>query len=221
MKVAVFGATGMVGQGVLRECLLDPAVSRVVAVGRRGTGRSDPKLVDLVVPDLFDLSAAEGELSGADACFTCLGVSSVGMAEAEYARVTRDLTLSVAKTLLRLAPAVTFVFVSGAGTDASGKGSSMWARVKGETENELLRLPFRRAAMFRPAFIQPMHGVVSRTPLYRALYSLLAPATPLLRALFPAWVTTTERVGRAMLRVARDGSPKPVLENREIDLLGR
>jgi uncharacterized protein YbjT (DUF2867 family) len=219
MRVLIFGATGMVGQGVLRECLLDPDVEEVLAIGRRASGGAHPKLRDLVVPDAADLSAVEARLSGFDACFFCLGVSSVGMAEAEYRRVTFDLTLAVAATLARLNPAMTFLYVSGAGTDGTERGRSMWARVKGETENALRRLPFR-AVMFRPGIIVPLHGVRSKTPLYRVFYAVTRPLLPLLLAASPRLVTTTERVGRAMLRVAKRGSPEPILETRDINALG-
>jgi uncharacterized protein YbjT (DUF2867 family) len=217
MQVLLFGATGMVGQGVLRECLLDPQVTGVLAVGRSATGQPHPKLLELVQPDLFDLSAIESQLSGFDACFFCLGVSSVGMAEDRYRRVTRDLTLGVAQTLAKLNPQMTFIYVSGMGTDSTERGRTMWARVKGETENALLRLPFRAACMFRPAMIVPLHGIRSKTRLYRALYAATAPLLPWLHRRFPKYVTTTERVGRAMLEVARHGAPKPVLENADID----
>ena len=217
MKVILFGATGMVGQGVLRECLRDPGVEQVLAVGRSPVPQRHDRLRQLTAPDLFDLSSLEGELRGFDACFFCLGVSSAGLGEAAYRRLTRDLTVSVARVLARIAPGMTFVYVSGQGTDARGR--AMWARVKGETENELLRLPLR-AVMFRPGFIQPLDGIVSRTRLYRALYAVSSPAFPVLKALFPGSVTTTRRVGRAMLAVARDGSPRPVLETRDIDELG-
>ena len=210
----------MVGQGVLRECLLDPGVSEVVVVGRSGMKKDgpkpDPRLREIVVPNVGDLSAVEPQLAGFDACFFCLGVSSVGMSEADYRRVTYELTLAVAKTLARLNPAMTFVYVSGAGTDSSEHGRSMWARVKGETENALLRLPFK-AVMFRPGFIAPAPGIRSKTPLYRFLYALARPVTPLLRAAFPRHVTTSEQVGRAMLRAAKEGAPKRVLEMADIN----
>ncbi len=215
MKVLLFGATGMVGQGVLRECLLAPDVERVLAVGRAGTGKKHEKLRELTPEDLFDLAPVEEELRGFDACFFCLGVSAAGMAERDYRRVTFDLTLGAARTLARLNPRMTFVYVSGAGTG----GRAMWARVKGETEAALLELPFQAAFMFRPAFIQPMHGVVSRTRLYRIVYAVLGPLYPLGKAVFPGLVTTTENVGRAMLRVARRGAPRPVLENADINAL--
>src|SRR6266496_3069247 len=185
MKVVLFGATGMVGQGVLRECLLDPDVERVLAIGRSSTGQRHDKLREIVRADLTDLTGLEGELAPCDACFFCLGVSSVGMAERDYRRVTYDLTLAVARKLVACNAGMTFVYVSGAGTDSTERGRSMWARVKGETENALLRLPFASACMFRPGFIQPLHGITSRTKLYRAGYAILSPLFPVLNALFP------------------------------------
>ncbi len=219
MKVILFGATGMIGQGALRECLLDPGVEAVLAVGRRPTGQRHEKLRELVREDLFDLSPVEAGLAGYDACLFCLGVSSAGMDEAAYRRVTRDLTLSVAATVLKASPAVTFLYVSGAGTDATERGRAMWARVKGETENALLAMPFRSAYMLRPGYIQPVHGVTSRTGLYRALYAVAGPLFPVWKALFPRHVTTTERLGRAMLLLAREGAPRRVLETADLEAL--
>ena len=219
MKVILFGATGMVGQGVLRECLLTPEVERVLAVGRNATGQSHAKLQEFVHKDLYDFPGIEDALSGYDTCFFCLGVSSAGMKEPEYRRVTYDLTLAAAQTLARRNPDMTFLYVSGAGTDSTGKGRSMWARVKGETENALLKLPFKAAYMLRPAFIQPMHGIQSKTRLYRALYAVMSPLFPVWKTLLPKYVTTTERLGRAMLRIARRGAPKHVLENQELNAL--
>ena len=219
MKVILFGATGMVGQGALRECLLDPAVDSVLAVGRSPTGQRHPKLRELLHDNLFDFSAIESELTGYDACFFCLGVSSVGMDEERYRHLTYDLTLSAAVTLARLNPAMVFVYVSGRGTDASERGSLMWARIKGRTENDLLKLPFRAAYMFRPAGIQPLHGIRSKTGWVQAIYVAAAPLLSLLHRLAPAYMTTTEQVGRAMIKVAREGYPKPVLESEDINRL--
>jgi uncharacterized protein YbjT (DUF2867 family) len=221
MDVLLFGATGMVGQGVLRECLLDPEVTRVVTIGRGATGISHAKLRELVHADLFDYTAIEPELAGFDACFFCLGVSSAGMSEADYRRVTYDLTLAAAATLARLNPQMTFVYVSGQGTDSTEHGRTMWARVKGATEKALLRLPFRRAYMFRPGFIQPMHGARSRTRSYRIFYALTAPLLPLLRRIAPRFVTTTEQVGRAMLQVAKHGAASSVLDTAAINAITR
>lgn len=219
MNVLLFGATGMVGQGVLRECLLDAGVSRVLSVGRSATGQTDPKLRELIVPDLFDYGAVREQLSGFDACFFCLGVSSAGMSEEAYRHVTYELTLAAAKVLVRLNPQMTFVYVSGAGTDSSERGSSMWARVKGATENALMRLPFKAAYMFRPGFIQPLHGVRSKVALYRWIYVLASPIFGLIKRLAPRHVTTSEQVGRAMLVVARRGAPTPLVETRDINAL--
>jgi len=216
MDVMLFGATGMVGQGVLRECLLAPDVRRVLAVGRNPTGQRHGKLTDLVAPDLFDLSAQETALAGYDACFFCLGVSAVGMSEAEYTRLTFDLTLAIAKVLARLNPTMTFIYVSGQSTDSTEQGRMMWARVKGRTENALMRLPFKAAYMFRPGAIVPLDGIKSRTGWYRAMYAVATPLLPVLRRLFPNSVTTTEQVGRAMLAVARDGYPRRILETGDI-----
>jgi len=203
----------MVGQGVLRECLVDPEVEQVLALGRRVCGVENPKLREVVRPELFDYSDIEHELAGYDACFFCLGVSAAGMNEEQYTKITYELTLAAAKTLAKLNPNMTFIYVSGAGTDSTEQGRSMWARVKGKTENDLLKLPFKAAYMFRPALIQPMHGIKSRTTAYRVGYAIAAPLFPVLKALFPRYVTTTEDVGRAMLRVAKHGHPNSILEN--------
>ena len=216
MRVILFGATGMVGQGVLRECLLDAGVSEVLSIGRNTIAETNAKLRQVTRADLTNYAGIEGQLRGFDACFFCLGVSSAGMKEQEYRRITYDITLAAASTLARLNPGMTFMYVSGAGTDSSEKGRVMWARVKGATENALLRLPFKAAYMFRPGLIQPLHGIRSKTPLYRLLYSLTRPALPVLLKLFPNSVTTTEQVGRAMLRVAMDGYKTPILETGDI-----
>ncbi len=220
MKVILFGATGMVGQGVLRECLLDAGVESVLAVGRRETGRRHAKLRELVCRDFFDFSAVASGLTGYDACFFCLGVSSAGMREADYARVTYDITMAAARTLAERNPGLTFIYVSGAGTDSTERGRFMWARIKGKTENELLKMPFKAAYMFRPAMIQPLHGAVPSGKLTRGLYAVLSPLFPLAKALFPSVVTTTENVGRAMIETVRRGPAKRVLENGDINELG-
>ncbi|MGJ7507742.1 NAD-dependent epimerase/dehydratase family protein [Variovorax sp. GT1P44] len=219
MKIMLFGATGMVGQGVLRECLVDGDVTRVLCVGRKPSGETHPKLRDLVLPDMIDYSAVEDQISGFDACFFCLGVSSVGMSEQDYRRITHDLTLAAAQALARLNPQMTFVYVSGAGTDSTERGPVMWARVKGATENALMRLPFRAAYMFRPGFIEPMHGVRSKTALYQAAYVIARPVFGLLRRWAPDRVTTSVQVGRAMLVVAKRGASSPLVEVRDINAL--
>ena len=219
MKALLFGATGMVGQGVLRECLLDANVEKVVTVVRRPTGLTDQKLNELVQADLATLGSLEPRLAGFDACFFCAGVSSLGMSEEEYTRVTYDLTLGVARTLLRTSPDLTFLYVSGAGTDSTEKGRMMWARVKGRTENALLSLPFRAAYMFRPGAIMPLHGIRSSTRWYNAAYAAIRPIYPLLRRVAPTMITTTEQLGRAMLAVARKGYSAHVLEMADINRL--
>jgi len=216
MKVILFGASGMVGQGVLRECLLDPDVQAVLSVGRSPTGQTHAKLRELTHADFTNFAPIAAELSGYDACFFCLGVSSAGMKEADYRHVTYDFTLAAAGALAKQNPGMTFVYVSGTGTDSTEKGRSMWARVKGETENALLRLPFKAAYMFRPGANQPLHGIKSKTRLYRAAYVVMAPMWPVLRTLFPRSVITTEQIGRAMLAVAKRGADKKPIENVDI-----
>ena len=188
MRVLLFGATGMIGKGVLRECLLSSDVEVVQTIGRTATGQQHPKLRQIVHADLRDYSRIEPQLAGFDACFFCLGVSSAGMTEEAYERVTYGITMAVAETLVRINPQITFIYVSGAGTDSSERGPVMWARVKGRTENALLRLPFKAAYMLRPGIIQPLHGIQSRTRSYRILYSVTRPVLPVLRAVAPAHV---------------------------------
>ena len=218
MRVILFGATGMVGQGVLRECLLDEGVEAVLSVGRRSTGREEPKLSELVLEDLHDYSRVADKLASYDACFFCLGVTSAGMAEPEYRRVTRDIPAAAAKVLAEKNPGMTFIIVTGRGTDSTGKSSVMWSRVKGEAENAVFALPFKGKYAFRPGVIQPLHGITSRTAAYRVFYVLLGWIIPILRALSPDSITTTERVGRAMLNVARRGYSTQVLESKDINL---
>jgi uncharacterized protein YbjT (DUF2867 family) len=219
MKVILFGASGMVGQGVLRECLLAGDVESVLAISRTAIGSRHAKLREIVHADFTDFTPLERELAGHDACFFCLGVSAAGLSEAEYTRVTHGFTLAAATLLARVCPQMTFAYVSGAGTDGSERGRVMWARVKGRTENALLALPFRAAYMFRPGLIRPLHGIVSRTRAYRVFYTLAGPLLPLLKAVSPNSMTTTEQLGRAMLNAARQGAPKRVLETRDINAL--
>jgi uncharacterized protein YbjT (DUF2867 family) len=220
MKVILFGATGMVGQGVLRECLLDSGIESVLAVGRSPLrAPRQPKLREILHDDFTDYSDIEPQLTGYDACFFCLGVSSVGMEEERYRHLTYDVTLAAAKTLSRLNPQMVFVYVTGRGTDSTEQGRLMWARVKGKTENDLLKLPFKAAYMFRPAGIQPLHGIRSKTAWVQAIYVGAAPLLSLLNRVAPAYMTTTEQVGRAMIKVARQGYPKAVLESEDINRL--
>jgi uncharacterized protein YbjT (DUF2867 family) len=217
MKVILFGATGMVGQGVLRECLLDAGVESVLAVGRSPTGQRHAKLREIVHDNFMDYSGIESQLTGYDACFFCLGVSSIGMDEERYRHLTYDITLAAATTLSKLNPGMVFTYVSGRSTDSTEQGPMMWARVKGKTENDLLKLPFKAAYMFRPAGIQPLHGIRSKTGWVQAIYVVTAPLLSLLNRTSPKYMTTTEQVGRAMIKVARNGYPKPVLESEDIN----
>jgi uncharacterized protein YbjT (DUF2867 family) len=216
MNVAIFGASGMVGQGVLLECLRDTGVERVLVVSRSTDGQQDAKLREVLVKDLFDVASYATELTGLDACFFCLGVSSAGMTEEAYRHLTYDLTIAVAKEIAARNPSLCFIYVSGAGTDSTERGRTAWARAKGATENALLAMPFRSAFMFRPGIIQPLDGIRSKTRAYRILYMLTAPVLPLLRRAFPNSVLTTREMGQAMLAVARNGWQRPVLESKDI-----
>ena len=209
----------MIGQGVLRECLLDAEVERVLTTGRTPTGVQHAKLQEIVHPDMWNYAPIEDRLRGFDACFFCLGVTSAGMSEADYTRVTYGITMAAAETLCRLNPAMTFVFVSGAGADSSEQGRLMWARVKGKTENAIIRMPFKASYVFRPGVVQSMHGERSRTTAYRVLYAITKPLVPLIRRLWPNQILTTEQFGRAMLFVVRHGAPKRVLESADINAL--
>ena len=212
MKVIIFGATGMVGQGVLRESLLAADVERVLAVVRTPTGVRHAKLHEVHLADFADLAPIEGELTGYDACFYCLGVSSVGLDEAAYTRICYDYPVAAVTALSKINPEMTFVYVSGAGTDPAGR--AMWKRVKGRTENVVLDT-FRNGYAFRPGIIQPTYGATSKTSLYRAGYAIAAPLFPLLERVAPRHVTTTDRLGRAMLHAARVGFASHIVENAD------
>jgi uncharacterized protein YbjT (DUF2867 family) len=217
MKVVLFGATGMVGSGTLRECLLDPDVESVLVVARTPTKLQDAKLREVIHKDFTEFSPIAAELTGYDACFFCLGVTSSGLTEEQYRRVTLDFAVAAARTLVANNPAMVFIYVSGAGSG----GRSMWGRIKGETEQALLAMPFKGVYMFRPAYIQPMHGVVSKTRSYRVFYAVLKPMYFLLKRIMPKYVTTTENLGRAMLALVKHGGPTQILESRDIETLGR
>jgi uncharacterized protein YbjT (DUF2867 family) len=219
IHAVLFGATGMVGAGVLLECLDDPRVQSVLAVGRSPTGRSHPKLREVLREDFFNYDNLRSEFASCDACFFCLGVTSVGLGEAEYTHLTYDLTMAAARAIASVNTSMTFCYVSGVGTDSTERGRTMWARVKGKTENAILALPFKAAFMFRPGFIQPVKGVRSKTGWYQAAYDVLAPASPLLLRIAPNHVTTTARLGRAMIQVADRGFDKRILHSREINAL--
>lgn len=216
MNVLLFGASGMVGDGVLHECLADGRITQVLVVGRTPLGLSHAKLRELRRADFFLYDDLAAELVRMDACFFCLGVSAVWMSEAEYTRQTFDLTLAAAHAFSRARPGATFCYVSGEGTDSTERARAMWARVKGRTENALLALPLN-AYMFRPGIIRPRRGKKSKTALYRAIYAILGPLYPVLKRLAPAHVTTAENLGRAMIACAAQGYPKRVLENPDIN----
>lgn len=217
MTLLLFGATGMIGHGTLSAALMDDRVTRVLSVVRTPSGRQHEKLVEILHRDMTDLSPIEDQIAAADACLFCLGVSSAGMDEAAYRRITFDLTLSVANTLVSLNPAMTFVYVSGAGSNVAGR--QMWARVKGETENALLALSFEGVYNARPGFIQPVGGAQSKTALYRTLYAILSPVSPLLRRLAPNALLDTDELGRALVEAGLAGAPEVILEVPALRLL--
>ncbi|MEV5261678.1 NAD(P)H-binding protein [Streptomyces anulatus] len=219
MRVIVFGASGMVGHGALRASLRDDTVTEVLAVVRSPLPLTHAKLRQIVHTDFTDYTSLQDQLKGLDACFFCLGVSAVGRGEEEYTHITHDYTLAAARALQTASPELTFVYVSGEGTDSTGKSRQMWARVKGRTENELLAMPIE-AYMFRPGYIQPVDGASSRTPLYRILYRATGALYPILRRTLPRYVTNTDAVGRAMLAIIRqNGAASAVLRNSDINRL--
>ena len=221
MNVLIFGATGMVGQGVLRECLAAGDVGLVKTIGRSPTGGQHPKLRELVHADMWNYDGIDEELADFDACFFCIGVTSTGLAEKAYTRITYDMALAAASTLARLNPRMVFIYVSGAGADSSETSKTMWERVRGKTENALLKLPFRGVHIFRPGMIRPMDGIKSKTVAYRVFYSLIKPLLPLLHAGMPNHVLSTRQMGQAMLAVVRHGAPKRVLEMGDIAAMTR
>jgi uncharacterized protein YbjT (DUF2867 family) len=216
IKAIITGATGMVGEGVLMECLNHPDVERVLVINRKPGGVSHPKLREIVHGDFFALASIEPQLVGYDACFFCLGVSSVGLSQEEYRRVTYDLTLNVARTLAKYSPDLAFCYVTGAGTDSTEKGKIAWARVKGATENALMRI-FKQAYMFRPGFMKATPGQKN----LKSIYTWFAWVYPLGRALYPKGFCTLQEVGRAMINAASKGYPKPILEVSDIVTLAK
>lgn len=215
-KVIITGTTGMVGEGVLLECLADPRISEVLSVSRKPTGLSHPKLKEYIVPDFLGLQEGDENLRSYDACFFCAGISSVGMKEVEYSRITYDTTLHFAKVLAQQNPHMTFIYVSGTGTDSSEQGRSMWARVKGRTENALLKLPFKRVYNFRPGIMKPLPGQKRTLSLYKYLGWLF----PFLKRVYPNGTSTLQQVARAMIQCLTVGTDKQVLEIRDINALG-
>jgi uncharacterized protein YbjT (DUF2867 family) len=220
MRAMIFGATGMVGQAVLLEALDDPGITEVLVVGRTPVPQRNPKLTQITQPDLFDLSQVADQLAGYDACFFCLGVSSAGMKEPQYRRLTFDLTMAIANTLAPLNTEMAFLYISGESTDSTEQGRVMWARVKGATENAVMALPFIGYAI-RPGFIQPERGVRSKTGWYAAIYRVTGWAYPLIRRLAPKFVITSGQLGRAMIAIARDRPAQRIWANRELTALAQ
>ena len=218
MKVIITGSTGMVGKGVLLECLESADVEQVLIINRQSVGITHSKLKEIIHQDFSNLSSIKNEMSGFDACFFCLGVSSVGMNEVDYSKLTYDLALEMAKTLVTTNPNMLFNYVSGTGTDSSEKGRIMWARVKGKTENAILAL-FPKSLMFRPGFIQPMKGVKSKVKLYQFFIVLFKPIYSAINYLIPKYITNTVKVGKAMINSVKYGFAKKHLENRDINQL--
>jgi nucleoside-diphosphate-sugar epimerase len=217
IRAIITGATGMVGEGVLHECLYHPDVEAVLIINRKPLGISHPKLTEIIHADFFDLSAVEDQLKGYNACFFCLGVSSVGMKKQEYYRLTYTLTLNFAQAVSKSNPDMTFCYVSGAGTDSSEKGRSNWARVKGKTENELMKLSFRQVYAFRPGFIKPTKGLTKAHPFYKYISWLF----PIGRALYPNGFCTLKELGQAMIYIVNKAYPKKVISGNDIILLAK
>ncbi len=221
MKVIIFGATGMIGQGVLLEAIRDPLVTAILSIGRKPCGHTSPKLHEILRGDLLDLSDLAETLSGYDACFYCLGVSSAGMDEASYRRLSYDMPLAAGRLLAAQNPSMVFTFVTGKGCDSSEKGPIMWARVKGATENALMQLPFRAFYSFRPSAIQPLDGIRSSTRLYQIAYDLLGWLFPLINRLAPGTFASTRDIGRAMLYLVKHPHPSPLIEAQDIITLAK
>jgi hypothetical protein len=212
IKAIITGASGMVGEGVLHESLLHPNVEEVLVIGRRTCGVTHPKLKEIIHTDFFDLSPVKDQLKGYNACFFCLGVSSVGMKEKDYHHLTYDLTMHMATILAELNQDMTFCYVSGSGTDSTEHGKMMWSRVKGQTENDLLKLPFKNAYMFRPGFMKPTKGLHHA----HRFYSYINWAYPIFRKLLPNYVSTLSELGLSMINAALYGYERPILEVKDI-----
>ncbi len=217
IKAIIFGSTGMLGQGLLRECLESSKVESVLIVNRNSNQQKHPKLKEIICKDLFDLSAYKNEFAQYDTCFYCIGISTVGLSEAEYTKITYDLTISIANTVIEANKDFTFIFISGGGANINS--SMVWARVKAKAENALLAMPFQKAFVFRPGFIQPLHGIKSRTKMYNFFYAIFQPIYFILKN-FKGLFTDTETLGKAMINVAITGNEKLIIESGEINGLG-
>jgi len=215
IKAIILGTTGMVGEGVLHESLKHTEVESILVINRKTCGIENEKLTEIIHQDFHDFSTIEAQLAGYNACYFCMGVSSVGMKEAQYKEITYDLTMQVANTLVKINPEMTFCYVSGAGTDSTEKGRIMWARVKGKTENDLINLTFKASYMFRPGYIQPTAGLKNAYKIYK----IVGPFYPIWNTFFPKYVCTLEQLGLAMINSTLHGSDKQVLECKDIHLL--
>jgi len=216
MRIVIFGSSGMAGQGALRECLRDPEVEQVVSVIRAPTGATHEKLREIVHKNFLDFTPIENQLTGLNACLYCLGVTSTGTTEENYTRITYEFTIAAATTLLKLNPGMSFVFLSATGADSTERGGTMWARVKGKTENALLAMPFRSVYVFRPAMIQPLDGIQSKTSSYRIIYGLTAPFLSAARQFWPNYISTTQELGKALLAAGKRGTGRCVAEAKRI-----
>lgn len=221
IKAIITGSTGMVGKGVLLECLDNENVDKVLLLNRRALGIEHPKIKEIIVKDFFNLYPIKDSLKSYNACFFCLGISSAGVKAETYKKITYDLTIHLAGILSELNENMCFIYVSGTGTSTSEKSRMRWANVKGKTENDILKLPFKEAYMFRPGFIQPKKGIVSRTRLYRFIYFITSPLFPVFRILFPTMITNTVFVGKAMINAVLHGYHKKWLENKDINHLAK
>lgn len=217
LKVVITGSTGMVGRGVLLECLENEQVDKVVVVNRYSLEMEHPKLVEVIHEDFFELWTIEHYFEEADACFFCLGVSSAGLSKENYYNITHDLTLKFAESFIDVNPKSTFIYVSGEGTDSSEKKGANWARVKGKTENDLMAMPFKQAFMFRPGMINPVRGEKSRTYVYNVIYAIVRPLYPLLKLIMGNKITTTAKVGKAMINVTSKGYSSSILNTKAIN----
>jgi uncharacterized protein YbjT (DUF2867 family) len=215
IRVIITGASGMVGEGVLHECLLSPDVEKVLVVGRRPCGTTHTKLTEIIHKDFFDLSPIESQLAGYNACFFCLGVSSVGMKKPDYERMTYDLTMNFAGTLARMNHHMSFCYISGAGTDSTEKGKLHWARVKGKTENDLQKLGFKQTFLFRPGILKPTPGLKNTLGFYKWAGWLM----PLFQLVAPNSITSLTQLGKAMIRVGTSGYDKNIIEVKDIKVL--
>jgi hypothetical protein len=218
IQAVIFGSTGMIGKGLLLECLDSADVKSVLVINRQAGGIKHAKLKEIIHKNFMDLSPLAAELANYNTCYFCLGVTSAGLPEEEYNKITFDLTVSVANDLLKINREIAFCYLSGAGTDSTEKGKMMWARVKGRTENALLAMPFKKAYMFRPGYIQPKRGIRSRTRLYNIMYAIFTPLYYVLRP-FKGLVTDTGSLGRAMIRAVASGYGKQILEVKDINAL--